>query len=85
MQSMQVLPTIGDLAKFFEGIRQQEVEKHRGKLSDEELATMEAFSKGMVKKLLHNPITFLRNAADQGLRPDDLHTVRNLFKLDDDQ
>ena len=85
MQSMQVLPTIGDLAKFFEAIRQQEIEKHRGKLSDEELATMEAFSKGMVKKLLHNPITFLRNAADQGLRPDDLHTVRNLFKLDDDQ
>lgn len=83
MQTMQVTPTIGDLAKFFEGLRQQELERHRGKMPDEQFATMDAFSKALVKKLLHNPIGFLRTAADQGLRPEDLETVRKLFKLDD--
>lgn len=84
MQSMQVTPTISDLAKFFEGIRQQELEKHRGKVSEHEMAMLEGLSKGIVKKLLHNPISFLRSAADEGLRPDDLHTVRQLFKLDNE-
>lgn len=83
MQTMQVTPTISELAKFFEGLRQQELERHRGRLPEEQFATMDAFSKALVKKLLHNPITFLRTAADQGLRPEELETVRKLFKLDE--
>ena len=84
MQAMQVTPTISDLARLYEGIRHKELEKHRGKVSDEQWAAMEGFSKGLVKKLLHNPITFLRSAADEGLRPDDLHAVRKLFRLDEE-
>lgn len=80
-QSMQVTPTIASLARFFEEVRTQEVGRHSG-LSAEEQARLDDFSRGLVKKLLHNPIMYLRSAVDEDrLRAEDLDLVSALYKL----
>lgn len=85
MQTMRVRPTIASLAQTFESIRQQELQRQQGKLDSEELARLDVFSKGLVRKLLHNPIMHLRQAVEtQELSADHLELVQKLFDLQDD-
>ncbi len=85
MQTMRVRPTIAGLAQFYEGVRQQELEKHRVRLDSDEYERLDAFSKGLVKKLLHNPIMHLRQAVEnQELTADEIELVQRLFDLRDD-
>lgn len=84
MQQMRVRPTIAALARRLNAIRDQELERYRGKVSDEHLDDLEAMSKSMVKKMMHNPIMHMRSSLDAGtLRPEDLDLIWSLFKLDD--
>ncbi len=84
MQTLRVRPTIGELARFFESIRSDELERYAGQYSDEQREAVESFSKGLVKKLLHNPIAFLRGSVDQGtLTPEEVDIVRRIFALDE--
>lgn len=86
MHTMQVMPTIGELGRFFESIRTQEIEKHRGRISDEQFAVMEGFSKALVKKLMHNPVQYLRGSVEhQTLRPEDIAVLRDAFGLSEDK
>lgn len=81
-QSLQVTPTIATLAQYFESVREQEIDRHGGKLDEAERTMLEEFSKGLVKKLLHNPIMYLRSSVeDNSLRADDLRVVRSLYNL----
>ncbi len=83
-QSLQVTPTIATLARYFDAVRAQELDRHSGSLDDEELAKLEEFSKGLVKKLLHHPIMYLRSSVQQNtLKAEDLRVVRSLYKLQD--
>jgi glutamyl-tRNA reductase len=82
VQQLQVTPTISTLARFFEEMRQQEMGRLNGELTDEERDRLETFSKGLVKKLLHNPITTLRSAVDDDdLNSDDLDLIWSLYNL----
>jgi len=82
MHTMQVMPTIGEIARFFESVRVQEIEKHRGKLTEDHFAAMEGFSKALCKKLMHNPIQYLRGSVErQTLRPEDIAILREAFGL----
>ncbi|QED25827.1 glutamyl-tRNA reductase [Microvenator marinus] len=86
MHTMQVMPTIGEMARFFESLRVQELEKHQGRTSDENYAAMDAFSKALVKKLMHNPISYLRGGVEkQTLRPEDIAVLRDAFGLGKDE
>lgn len=81
-ESLQVTPTIASLAQFFEQVRTEEIKRHNG-ISDEKREMLDDFSRGLIKKLLHNPISYLRNAnADDSLRTEDLKLVRSLYDLD---
>jgi glutamyl-tRNA reductase len=63
-------------------MRQQEMGRLNGELTDEERDRLETFSKGLVKKLLHNPITTLRSAVDDDdLNSDDLDLIWSLYNL----
>lgn len=85
-QSLYVTPTITSLVKFFEEIRAQELIRHEGSLSESERAMLDDFSKSLIKKLLHNPIMYLRGAVrDEILRSEDLELVWALYKLPLDQ
>lgn len=83
MQTTLVRPTIASLAQTFERIRAEELERHGSRYSAEQLEAVEAFSKGLTKKLLHNPIAFLRQSIESGeLKPEHVDVVRSLFNLD---
>jgi len=82
-QEQIVAPTISTLAQFFERMRQKELSRH-DELSDSERARLENFSKGLVKKLLHNPITNLRSAVeDDTLSSEQIDLVWTLYNLRD--
>ncbi|MFB6264530.1 MAG: glutamyl-tRNA reductase [Bradymonadaceae bacterium] len=81
-QQLQVDPTISTLARYFEDVRQQELARHEGDISEDEMDRLERFSKGLVKKLLHFPITNLRSAVeDNSLSQEQLQTVWSLYNL----
>ena len=81
--TMQVTPTIASLARFFEQIRSEELDRQYNGISDEKRQMLDDFSRGLVKKLLHNPIMYLRQSVDDdSLRTEDLHIVRSLYNLD---
>lgn len=82
-RNRKVTPTIASLAQFFEEIRSQELSRQHKGLSDQERQMLEDFSRGLVKKLLHNPIMYLRRSvSDNSLSPQDLDLVRSLYNLD---
>ncbi len=80
---LQVLPTISALTERAERLRQVELDKTLRRLdaSDEERVHLEALTKALVKQLLHDPITTLREHGDREVYID---AVRKLFRLDED-
>ncbi|RDV39606.1 glutamyl-tRNA reductase [Bradymonadaceae bacterium TMQ3] len=81
-QSMAVTPTIASLARYFEDVCTQEIDRHNKRISEQERVMLEEFSRGLVKKLLHNPISYLRTSvANNTLRSEDLNLVLSLYNL----
>jgi glutamyl-tRNA reductase len=65
-RSLEVNPTIGRLQSMAEEIRQQEVRKHQNRFRPEERENLDILTKRIVNKILHGPISNLRNGqADQ--------------------
>lgn len=84
MQTIRVRPTIGELARFFNQLRAEELERWGSKYTDEQREAVDAFSQGLVKKLLHHPIMFLRSGVDDGsLKPEEVDILRRIFALDE--
>lgn len=82
VQQQKVTPTISTLAQYFEKMRQKEMNRLDGELSDEERSRFEAFSKGLVKKLLHNPIRNLRTAVEDGsISSEEIDLIWSLYNL----
>ncbi|CAO0823043.1 Glutamyl-tRNA reductase [Desulfarculales bacterium] len=89
LHSLAVVPTIAELAGKAEEIRQAELARTIKDLRDIEPAQAEALerlTKSLVKKLLHDPIQFIR---DQGHKSDEsqrnhLALARRVFKLSQD-
>lgn len=81
-EQLQVIPTITALTDRAEQVRATEVAKslRRLRLSDEQQAQLDLLTKAIVKQLLHDPITALR---DRGDSEDYVDTARRLFRLDE--
>lgn len=81
-EQLQVTPTISALTERAEAVRQAEIAKslRRLRLDDEQRSQLDALTRAIVKQLLHDPITSLRERGD---RDDYIDTVRTLFRLDD--
>jgi glutamyl-tRNA reductase len=77
----QVAPVVVALREHAEAVRLAEVERLGRKLSDDERAALDALSKGLVAKLLHEPTVRLKDAAGtvRGERLAD--ALRELFDL----
>jgi glutamyl-tRNA reductase len=82
--SLDVVPAIASLRARVEEIRERELERVRGKLSDTERSAVESVTARIVDKLLHVPTVRLKQAAAgaDGLQYAD--TVRDLFGLGDE-
>jgi glutamyl-tRNA reductase len=83
-QHLEAKPVIGALRQMAEDVRQRQLEltvKRLPELSPEELQALDAMTRAIVKKILHNPIQCLKS---NGHSDADLtQTVCQLFALDE--
>ena len=86
MQSLDAVPTILALQERVEQIRQAEIERLRGKLgllTSEQEHAIEILTRGLVNKILHPPISALKNVSGSEELSTVAETLRNLFGIDD--
>ncbi|HIF92288.1 MAG TPA: glutamyl-tRNA reductase [Myxococcales bacterium] len=83
--ALQAVPTIRDLRQRAEGIRQAEVERYAGRigLDANQREALEKLTRGIVNKVMHAPISRLRDETDREMGLARLEEVRHLFALDD--
>jgi glutamyl-tRNA reductase len=78
------VPTIVSLQDHLETIRQAEIDRVRGRLGPlsaaQELA-IEALTRGIVKKIMHTPISTLKASARDTEATTVIDLVRRLFNL----
>ncbi len=83
---LEVGPTIKELRDKFEAVRQEELERHREKLSAEAFKLVDDMTRKMMNRLLHSPTVMLREPRST---KDDLEAriqmVRALFALEGEQ
>ena len=81
--SLEVNPTITALSQFMETIRREELEKHMNRFDVKDREIVELVTKRIVNKILHTPITHLKNGNGESLseRLQKLNAVQVLFEL----
>ena len=82
--SLQVTPTIRLLQEHFGSLQETEIERY-GKLFDGDRRQIEQFTQGLCRKILHQPIAFLRELSEKATFSDRLAAVdlvRRMFGLD---
>ncbi|MCH8826035.1 MAG: glutamyl-tRNA reductase [Chloroflexi bacterium] len=82
--TLDVLPTIRALRRQAEGIRRKEMARAQAKLdglSDDQMAVVDALTRSIVNRLLHDPTSSLKQGADNAR----LVAARDLFKLWDSE
>ncbi|MGG6296685.1 glutamyl-tRNA reductase [Leptolyngbya sp. AN02str] len=85
-RSLETVSTIRSLQDKVEAIRAQELEKAMSRLGaefgDKHQATIEAMTKGIVNKILHDPMVQLRAQQDIEARRRAMETLKTLFNLE---
>jgi len=82
--SLEVTPTIVALRKRFEEIRNKELEKTLSlhpNLSDKEKQSLGALTSAIINKILHDPLTLLKQTDEEAMADLYLDALRNLFRL----
>jgi glutamyl-tRNA reductase len=86
LQTLEVVPTIVSLQDHIETIRQAEIDRVRGRLgalSPEQELAIDVLTRGIVKKIMHTPISTLKTAARESEATTIIDLVRRLFNLQD--
>jgi len=84
LRDVEVIPTIVSLRERLESIRQAEIKRALGRLPDaspEVREALEALSSALVNKILHSPITKLRESSRAGAGRSWTSLVHELFGL----
>jgi glutamyl-tRNA reductase len=88
-RSLETVPTINQLRKKVELIREQELEKALSRLgtefADKHQEVIEALTRGIVNKILHDPMVQLRAQQDIEARRRAMQTLHLLFNLEEKQ
>ncbi len=88
-RSLETVPVISCLREKVEGIREQELEKALSRLgsefADKHQEVIEALTRGIVNKILHDPMVQLRAQQDIEARRHAMQTLQTLFNLDPEQ
>ena len=85
LAAREAAPTIVALRQWAETTRLEELDKalaRIGPLEERQRRALEAFSVGLVHKLLHVPTVNLKRSFREGRGPDYVQLVRHLFALD---
>jgi glutamyl-tRNA reductase len=86
LASRDVVPTIVALEERLNRIRESELERYRGSLSNlapEQRQAVEALTRGILNKILHGPITELKNGAGQPEHAALVRLIQKIFRLGD--
>jgi len=88
LRSLETVPTISCLRDKIELIREQELEKALSRLgsefSEKHQDVIESLTRGIVNKILHDPMVQLRAQQDIEARRQAMQTLQVLFNLDVD-
>jgi glutamyl-tRNA reductase len=86
-RSLDTVSTISSLRTKVEAIREQELEKALSRLgsefSDKHRSVVEALTRGIVNKILHDPMVQLRAQRDAEARQQAMATLQVLFNLEE--
>ncbi|MBD1851483.1 glutamyl-tRNA reductase [Leptolyngbya sp. FACHB-711] len=86
-RSLETVATISELRDKVEAIRAQELEKALSRLGSEfaekHQEVIEALTRGIVNKILHDPMVQLRAQQDIDARRRAMQTLRSLFNLEE--
>jgi len=85
-QSLEITPAIIALKKKFEEIRKKELEKMfslHPHLSEKERQSLEALTSAIVNKILHDPLTRLKQKDEETMSNFYVDAIRALFQLPD--
>jgi glutamyl-tRNA reductase len=89
LRSLDAIATISSLRDKVETIRTQELEKALSRLGNEfggkQQAVIEALTKGIVNKILHDPMVQLRSQRDLEARQQAMDALTMLFNLNEEQ
>jgi glutamyl-tRNA reductase len=87
LRSLDAIATISSLRDKVEIIRTQELEKALSRLGSEfggkQQAVIEALTKGIVNKILHDPMVQLRSQRDVEARKQAMESLVMLFNLEE--
>jgi glutamyl-tRNA reductase len=85
-RSLETVPTISSLRQKVESIREQELEKAMSRLgkdfAEKHLEVIDALTRGIVNKILHDPMVQLRAKQDIEARREAMRILHELFNLD---
>ncbi|NEO28274.1 MAG: glutamyl-tRNA reductase, partial [Kamptonema sp. SIO4C4] len=88
-RSLETVPTINCLRKKVEGIREQELEKALSRLgvefAEKHQEVIEALTRGIVNKILHEPMVQLRSQQDIEARRQAMQSLQQLFNLETEE
>jgi glutamyl-tRNA reductase len=85
LQALDVVPTLVDLQSYAEGVRQAELRRAHSRLQSltpDQLAAVEAVTRGLVNKFLHHPLQALKTAAREGDAAA-VDAIRTAFQLNE--
>lgn len=82
-QSLQVVPTIRRLQEKFALIKQEELARLRGKITEAEFKLLEKLADRLINKILHEPMQQLKSSDTAQDIAGKLHLIRSLFSLDE--
>ncbi|MEP1094020.1 MAG: glutamyl-tRNA reductase [Cyclobacteriaceae bacterium] len=84
-EEIGVSPTIQKLKKTLDEIRKQELARHVGKVTDEEMALLEVVTKSMIQKVIKLPVLQLKAACKRGESENLVGVLNDLFNLEADE
>ncbi len=85
LDSLAVVPTIKDLKQKLESIADAEAEKtitRLGPLSTEQIEAIKRLTRSVARKIMHDPILFLKDTGEHRNDAHYLSVTRHLFNLD---
>ncbi len=86
LRSREVVPTIVELREALEKLRRDEIERNRkylGPMNGEQQEALERITQSMINKILHHPITQLKDMAHRPEGPEYVKFVRKIFNVKD--
>ncbi len=84
MRSREVVPTIVQLRETLEKLRRDEIErnrKHLGVMTESQQEAVDRITQALINKILHHPISQLKNMTHDTRGPEYIELVRKIFNV----